>query len=128
MELKMPPSLDETYEPRIWRCEECRQILGVVMRDKNRVRRLWVFRADRSDAGMPVTFTLRQAPRGLYKVHGLDQSMGIECSKCGAITEWSMSKDAFGQLLRDRVKLREAVEAFDELAEKIKGSALEGVK
>ena len=124
----MPPSLDETYEPRIWRCEECRQILGVVMRDKNRVKRLWVFRVDRSDAGMPATYTLRQAPRGLYKVHGLDQSMGIECSKCGAITEWSMSKDAFARLLLDRKRLQDALEAFDELIMVINAPILDSLK
>ena len=95
----MPPTLDETYEPRPWRCDECRQILGVVMRDTNRIRRLWVFRVDRNDEAMPHTFILRNAPRGLYKVHGVDQCQGVECSKCGAINEWLMNKEAYQRLM-----------------------------
>lgn len=95
----MPTMLDETYEPRLWRCEECRRILGVVMRDTHRIRRLWVFRMDRCDDEVPATSILRQAPRGLYIVRGMDQSQGVECPRCGAITEWSMSQESFDRLM-----------------------------
>ena len=96
----MGPALDETYEPRWWHCDECQQILGVVMRDTNRIRRLWVFRMDRCDEDMPTTFVLRNAPRGLFKIHGVDSCQGVECSKCGARSEWSMSKESFDQLMK----------------------------
>lgn len=95
----MPPKLDETYEPRLWRCEECRQILGVVMRDAERVRRLWVFSKDYAEGAVPTTADLRRARRGLYKIHGVDMAQGVECAKCGAISEWSMSKEALDKLI-----------------------------
>ncbi len=85
----MPPKLDETYVPRPWRCGECRRVLGVVMRDTNRIRRLWVFSADRDENALPPTADLRRAPRGMFKVHAADSCDGVECSKCGALTEWS---------------------------------------
>ena len=64
---EMPQTnFDETYDPRLWRCEECRRVLGVVMRDTNRVRRLWVFILDRSDNKVPPTAVLRNPPTGLF--------------------------------------------------------------
>ena len=94
----MPQAFDESYEPRPWPCDECHRVLGVVMRDKNRVRRLWVFCADRDADQVPPTLTLRHAPRGMFKVHGVDSCHGIECSRCGAINAWSMSKESYLQL------------------------------
>jgi len=91
----MKPVFDQTYEPRMWRCEECRRVLGVVMRDENRVRRLWVFRVDRDDVNVPETSILRKAPRGLFKVHGCDCCHGVECSMCGAFNRWNMSEESF---------------------------------
>ncbi len=95
----MPEKLDNTYEPRPWRCDECRQVLGVIMRDVNRARRLWVFRVDRSDADLPTTKDLRNPVKGLFKVHGVDQCAGVECSHCGALNEWSISKESLNKLL-----------------------------
>lgn len=95
----MPPiKLDETYEPRLWRCGECRRVLGVVMRDANRVRRLWVFRKHREDNDVPAGSILRQIPRGLFSEHGVDcipQPGGVECQRCGALNDWSMSNESF---------------------------------
>lgn len=99
----MPSTFDDTYEPREWRCEECRRILGVVMRDVNRVRRVWVFWKDRADTEMPTTYTLRHAPRGLFKIHGADcipRPGGVECSTCGALNDWTQSKESFDRLMR----------------------------
>lgn len=95
----MPQKLDETYEPRLWRCGECRRVLGVVMRDTNRIRRLWVFSVDRDESALPPTADLRRAPRGMFKVHGVDSCDGVECSKCGALTEWSISKESLDKLV-----------------------------
>lgn len=95
----MPATLDETYEPRLWRCDECRRVLGVVMRDVNRVRKLWIFRVDRTDADVPKPFTLRSRPRGLFKMHGVNSCDGVECSVCGARNEWTPSKEAFEVLM-----------------------------
>lgn len=100
----MPPKLDETYEPRPWRCGECRRVLGVVMRDTNRIRRLWVFSKDREESALPPTADLRRAPRGMYKVHAMNSSDGVECSNCGALTEWSMSKEVLDRLLEKVVR------------------------
>lgn len=94
----MPP-LDDTYHPRLWACDECRQVLGVVMRDVNRVRRLWVFCTDRPADQVPAVTDLRRAARGLYKIHGVDSCSGVECSRCGALNAWSMSREAYLQLM-----------------------------
>jgi len=102
----MPPTLDETYEPRLWRCDECRRVLGVVMRDTNRIRKLWVFRVDRHEDDVPKTFTLRSRPRGLFKVHGLNSCQGVECSICGALNEWTPSKEMFDALMSHYKELK----------------------
>jgi hypothetical protein len=95
----MPAKLDETYAPRYWRCDECRRVLGVVMRDVNRVRKLWVFYADRVETNVPKTFTLFSRPRGLFKLHGVNSCDGVECSMCGALNEWTPSQESFRVLM-----------------------------
>lgn len=101
--IDMPhPSLDETYQPRLWRCDECRRVLGVVMRDTNRIRRLWVFTLDRADNNLPPTEILRKPPKGLFKIHGADSITrpgGVECSNCGALNDWEISSEAFERLM-----------------------------
>jgi hypothetical protein len=99
-------ALDETYAPRFWRCDECRRVLGVVMRVQSKdqarhghVRKLWVFRVDRNDADVPKPFTLFSRPRGLFKIHGVNSCDGVECSICGALNEWTLSKESFGALM-----------------------------
>lgn len=95
----MPSTLDETYEPRNWKCE-CGRVLGVVMRDTNRVRRLWVFRVDKDETEVPKAFTLRTRPRGLFKMHGVNSCEdGVECSVCGTRTEWTPSQESFNALM-----------------------------
>jgi hypothetical protein len=91
-------SLDDTYEPRPWACDECKHLLGVVMRDTNRVRRLWIFRSD-FDCTMPSAAILMRPPRGLFKVHGIDQAHGVECGNCGALNEWTISKESYLRLI-----------------------------
>jgi hypothetical protein len=94
-----PTTFDETYEPRLWRCDECRRVLGVVMRDVNRIRRLWIFWKDCSGDDVPAVPVLRKRPKGLFRVHGVDQCHGVECSRCGALNEWSISKESFNRLM-----------------------------
>lgn len=97
----MPPTtrFDLNYEPRKWRCEECGTILGVVMRDVKRIRRLWVFRLDRIDETMPSLEDLRTAPRGLYRVHGANDCQGVECCRCGAINGWNVIQESYDALM-----------------------------
>lgn len=95
-------SFDESYEPRVWACEECKTILGVVMRDTNRVRRVWVFTSHMQRENLPLTFFLRHPPRGLFVVHGADsipRPGGVECQYCGALNDWDMSKESFERLM-----------------------------
>lgn len=94
--------LDETYKPRNWACQECGCVLGVVMRDKNRVRRLWVFSHGYYAENVPPEYILRSAPRGLYIIQGLDSVSrpgGVECSHCGALNDWRISDEAFQRLM-----------------------------
>jgi hypothetical protein len=98
----MPSKLDETYDPRPWRCDECRRVLGVVMRDLDRIRRLWVFTLDRADADVPPTLVLRNPPKGLFKIHGAEVVAapgGVECSRCGSLTRWVSKDEAFERLM-----------------------------
>lgn len=96
------PALDQTYKPRPWACQECKCVLGVVMRDTNRIRRLWVFAQACHAQHVPPEHILRAAPRGLYLVQGLDSASrpgGIECSHCGALNDWQISGEAFSRLM-----------------------------
>lgn len=90
--------LDEEYEPRTYACGECHRILGVVMRDTNRMRHLWIFTLDRAANDVPPTAILRNPPRGLYKVHQMDAGK-VQCECCGALTEWVSKDQAFDQLM-----------------------------
>lgn len=95
-------SIDETYEPRMWRCDECRRILGVVMRDTSRVRRLYVFSQHLPENKVPPTAVLRNPPRGLFRIHGLDcvsRPGGVECSHCGALNDWMPSQESYDRLM-----------------------------
>lgn len=92
------PSLDETYLPRTWACQECTHILGVVMRDSNRIRRLWVFSHARHCEDIPPVPTLQSAPTGMYLVHGLNSGK-VQCTHCGALNEWTPSDEAFQRLM-----------------------------
>lgn len=97
----MPPTtqFDLSYPPKMWRCDECRTILGVVMRDTRRIRRLWIFRVDRVDETMPSVEEMQSIPRGMFRVHGTNSCDGVECSHCGAINEWSMSQESYLALI-----------------------------
>lgn len=94
-----PTGIDETYEPRPWRCGECRLVLGVVMRDTSRVRSLYLFFRARTDEQMPTARELFDRPRGLIKSHGIHSEQGEECPLCGARTEWTPSKESFDKLM-----------------------------
>ena len=100
LENAMTITLDEEYAPRPWCCEQCGRLLGVVMRDANRVRRLWIFARELQLDHMPAVQELQRRPRGLFKVHAVDHCEGVECSICGALNEWSISKEALDRLLK----------------------------
>ena len=105
----MPPTtFDEYYEPRPWRCDECRRVLGVVMRDTNHMRLLWVFRVDRADDELPTISLLRNPHRGLFVVHGVGYCKGVECSQCECINEWAGNKQSFDRLMK-RYQVKEQV-------------------
>jgi len=98
----MPATVDQTYEPRVWRCDECNTILGVVMRDTNRVRRLWVFTSHIQRRELPSVIFLRNPPRGLFSIHGADRIPrpgGVQCQYCGALNDWEQSKESFAKLM-----------------------------
>jgi hypothetical protein len=96
------PALDDTYAPRSWACGECKRILGVVMRDTNRIARLFVFYKTHTAETMPTKIELLSRPRGMFSAHGIDWCEGIECPTCGARTPWNLSTH-----LRERIKKTE---------------------
>ena len=95
----MPAKLDETYAPRPCACGECQRILGVVMRNANRIAQLYVFFQWRTAETMPTKSELWSRPRGMFHTHGIDWCEGIECQICGARTPWNLSTH-----LRERIK------------------------
>jgi hypothetical protein len=102
------PTIDETYEPRMWRCEECRTILGVVLRNSNRVRRLWTLRLQIPDGGIEPRKTdimvaancQNHDPFGYFLVHGIDSAQGVGCNTCRSIQEWHPAEEILLDMLR----------------------------
>jgi len=92
--------IDETYEPRPWRCDECRRVLGVVMRDTRHIRLLWVFAKCLEEINIHAMINdLRDPLCALFIVHGVTQCHGVRCGKCGSLNKWSMSQEAYLQLI-----------------------------
>lgn len=104
----MSPAFDETYEPRLWRCDECRRVLGVVMRDVNRIRRLWVFFKSRDDDCVPTNLELWSLPRGMFQSHGVDWCGGVECLICGARTPWNLSTEIRERMRKNEMEIKHA--------------------
>jgi hypothetical protein len=100
--------IDRTYAPRWYRCEECQRVLGVVLRDTSRVRRLYVFLRDRTDKDLPAMRSILEeierrghAMPPIFRIYDLDQG-DVGCGKCGAVHEWRMSKEALEAHLRGK--------------------------
>jgi len=100
----MTQTLDATYEPRPWACGECKRILGVVMRDANRIRRLYVFYQICFATTMPPMEHLFSRPRGMFLLHGLDWCEGVECQNCGARTPWNLGTELREQMRNAEMK------------------------
>jgi hypothetical protein len=98
------PALDETYAPRPWACGECKRILGVVMRDADRIARLYVFFRHCTAETLPPKQFLWLRPRRMFVLHGLDWCEGIECPICGARTPWNLSTHLRERIRKDEVK------------------------
>jgi hypothetical protein len=110
----MMTSIDSSYMPRLYACEECRCILGVVLRNKNKVRRLFVFRRHRTSADdVPACDVLMKEAEhptrrhSIYNIHNMDQG-SIECGNCHAIQEWMMSQEALDELHQRRSMVPDA--------------------
>jgi hypothetical protein len=103
------PTLDANYAPRPWACGECKRILGVVMRNTNRIAQLYVFYQWRTAETLPNKFDLWSRPRGMFVTHGLDWCEGIECPVCGARTAWDLSAHLRERIKRTEVQQKEVV-------------------
>lgn len=115
--------VDLTYDPRAWRCEECGALLGWVLRDVNRVRKLWLLRvqhdACRVDLSAKEVLAAAQLARhnryGMWRVRGMDAAGGVCCDLCGSIQEWHASQEALYDLLRKTRMGETAVKEFKKL-------------
>ena len=113
------PTIDATYEPRLWRCEECRTLLGYVLRNSNRVRRLWILRVQRQDGAYILDKDLiimaansqRHDCQGLWSVRGIDSAQGVGCNTCGSLQAWHASEEAIVDLIR-RLRGEEGVKKY----------------
>ena len=102
------PTIDPTYEPRLWRCEECRTILGIVLRNSWHVRSLWILRVQITDSAIEPTREqilqeancIRHDRKGLFLVRSIDSAEGVGCSVCGSLQQWYASDEAMVDLIR----------------------------
>lgn len=97
-------NFDPTDPPRPLACSHCRWIYGVVMQHRTagkRIPRLWVFveAYDRVDS-LPSKMVLQGGVRNLYRIHGLDQAQGIECSHCGCLNQWNRKLESYVRLMK----------------------------
>lgn len=119
----MSAIIDQTYQPRLWHCEECRAVLGVVLRDDDRVRRLWVQRVQaRSAASMQkeIDIIISAGPtkhmslmRDRWRVMAMDSGI-VGCDFYGSLQEWHISDEAMLNLIR-RVKGEAGVKEYKRL-------------
>lgn len=101
-------TIDERYNPRLWYCDHCKYVLGVVMRNANKVRLLWVLSKHTPVLELPAMTILQSPVRGLYSLHGVasvPEPGGVECQHCGALNNWTPSKEAFELLMRNYARV-----------------------
>ena len=115
------PGIDRSYKPRIWRCEECRAILGIVLRDSDRCRRLWVLRVQRQATekepavSEKYVFDSAESVRQdlLWRVRALDSGT-IGCDFCGSLQEWYPTKEILREFIQ-RLRGDAGLKEFDRL-------------
>lgn len=121
-------TIDPTYKPRIWRCEECRTILGIVLRNSYRVRSLWILRVQIKDGALEPTKDqiLREANSiqhdhgGLFLVRSIDSAQGVGCNTCGSLQEWYANEEAMIDLIR-RMRGENGVKEYRRLMQRNPG-------
>lgn len=96
---------DEKYKPRPWYCCECKWLLGFVVRDTKRVRRLNVLRIARNPTSELVRLHVHTgalAARAYYSAMGVNSCDDIPCQHCGCANPWELGEDGFAELLSRR--------------------------
>lgn len=96
---------DDQYKPRPWYCDRCKWLLGFVVRDSKRVRRLNVLRVARDPAKELVRvqiFTGELSNLAYYSALGVNSCENIPCGHCGCANPWEIGEDAFAELLERR--------------------------
>jgi hypothetical protein len=85
------------YEPQMWACNQCKRVVGVVVRGSDRRSKLHVLRhgchVDNADVLADVT-KIRPAV--------ILEAGTVVCGWCGAERTWSMSEQALDDLLARR--------------------------
>ena len=89
---------DADYEPKAYRCLRCNNILGVVVRNANRVRHLSVFGYAVIGATEPAYLS------GPFLVTNMVCG-SVRCLLCGCSRKWSSADYAFEEL-RERRQAR----------------------
>ena len=123
----MSPVIDPTYQPRLWLCEECRAVLGIVLRDGDRVRRLYVLRVQiKTSKSWPsdidAIFEAESAEhyklqKIRWRVMAMDSGI-VGCDFCGSLQEWHISDEAMLSLIR-QVRGEEGVREYKRLSKDV---------
>lgn len=104
-------SKDDKYAPRPWKCEHCGMTLGLVLRDADRVRRLSIFRAAKTDAQIRALLAFPDGGLAMFseaEFAAIDIDSGkILCQFCGAKRCWDVSSEAL-----DEMQLRRQARTF----------------
>ena len=89
--------MTDTYEPRLWLCNECGFVLGVVLRDSSRRAELNVFRN-----GMHIVNVKQIGDLHKVTYATIIRDGDVTCATCGARRTWRMSDQAMDDLLARR--------------------------
>jgi len=115
------PGIDRSYKPRIWRCEECRAILGIVLRDSDRCRRLWVLRVQRQADDLALLAAEQSIFDSAESVHHdllwrvMDMDSGcIGCDFCGSSQTWYPTIEILRECIQ-RLRGDAGLKEFDRL-------------
>lgn len=98
--------IDNNYEPRLWLCNECGFVLGVVQQDNSQrpgsyLRyKLAILRNGCHISNIGQLGDLRNVATAARLIEGGD----VSCGMCGAVRRWLMSDQALEDLITRRRK------------------------
>jgi len=92
--------MSDEYDPKLYLCQECGFVIGIIFRGSERRPRLNVLRNGFHVASVMSMGDLREVG---YVVRNMDAG-DVTCGKCGGHRTWRMSDQAIDELIARRKK------------------------